>query len=168
MKKSIAQMFELTSFMLMMIACTPEHPETTIVVVEAGSAIVAAEEESDDTAGEGGADENAETAPVGPCVQINDISLQQNTYIVAYETFNYTESIPGMHIHFFFNSVAPEAAGVGGGGQWYVWGGPRPFNGYTSNDRGSASQICALVANIDHSIILNTGTCYDLPGSPAG
>lgn len=110
----------------------------------------------------------AETIPTGPYVRINNISLDGSVYNVEYETFEYTEVLPGMHVHFFFNSVTPEQAGVGGDGPWYVWGGPRPFNGYTTDDRGAASQMCALVANANHTIVLNTGNCYDLPLAPAG
>jgi serine/threonine protein kinase len=104
------------------------------------------------------------STPAGLTVHIRGISLSGSTYIVDYTTSGYTEALPGMHIHFFFNTVPPEQAGLPGGGPWYVWGGPRPFNGYTTGDRpGSASQMCALVANADHSIVLNTGNCANLP-----
>lgn len=104
------------------------------------------------------------TDPVGPYVRINSIELDGSNYVVTYETFGYTEAIPGEHIHFFFNNVLPEQAGVGGSGPWYVWGGPRPFSGYTTADRpGSADQICALVANQNHTIQLDSGNCVALP-----
>ncbi|MCB0014734.1 MAG: hypothetical protein KDE34_22620, partial [Anaerolineales bacterium] len=100
----------------------------------------------------------------GPSVQITAIRLDGSTYIVDYTTVGYTESLPGMHIHFFFNTVSPDQAGVPGSGPWYLWGGPRPFNGYTTADRpGAATQMCALVANPDHSVIQGTGNCMNLP-----
>ncbi|MCB0007391.1 MAG: serine/threonine protein kinase [Anaerolineales bacterium] len=100
----------------------------------------------------------------GPSVQITAIRLDGSTYIVDYTTVGYTESLPGMHIHFFFNTVSPDQAGVPGSGPWYLWGGPRPFNGYTTADRpGAATQMCALVANPDHSVIQGTGNCVNLP-----
>ena len=44
------------------------------------------------------------------------------------------------------------------------WGGPSPFNGYPVNDiPNGATQMCALVANADHTIILGSGSCYPLP-----
>ena len=169
MKKTYAKIITFAILTIFLAACSSEAPETTIVVVPAGSDVTS-EDEADTASVEDEAEVQAEepTVPAGPQVQINSISLQQSTYIVEYETFGYTEAIPGMHIHFFFNSVAPQAAGVGGGGSWYVWGGPRPFDGYTTGEKGTASEICALVANSDHSIILNTGNCYALPDSPAG
>ncbi len=98
-------------------------------------------------------------------VRINDITItSSNYYQVAYETFGYTEQLPGMHIHFFFNTVAPEQAGVPGSGPWYLYGGPRPFSGYAVNQRPpNATKMCALVANSNHSVILESGNCFDLP-----
>lgn len=108
------------------------------------------------------------TATVPPgilYVRINRITIDQNNhYVVEYETFGYTEQLPGMHVHFFFNTVPPEQAGVPGQGPWILYGGPRPFTQYTVNDRPSqATEMCALVANADHSIQLNSGNCMDLP-----
>jgi hypothetical protein len=104
------------------------------------------------------------TVPPGPHVRINNIFVENNTYMVEYETFEYTEGLPGMHVHFFYDTVPPEQAGVPGSGPWIVWGGPRPFNGYTVASKPQyATQMCALVANANHSIILESGNCYDLP-----
>ena len=106
------------------------------------------------------------TVPPGiPYVRVNEISIDdQGRYVVAYETFEYTEQLPGMHVHFFFDTVPPEQAGVPGSGPWFLYGGPRPFTGYWVSDRPSgANQMCALVANADHSIQLNSGNCVDLP-----
>jgi len=105
-----------------------------------------------------------ETVPPGPYSRINQISIENGRYIVEYETFAYQEVLPGMHIHFFFDTVPPAQAGAPGAGPWFVWGGPIPFNGYDLTNRpGSATQMCALVANPNHSIILDTGNCVDLP-----
>jgi hypothetical protein len=69
-----------------------------------------------------------------------------------------------MHVHFFFNTVPPQQAGMPGSGPWILYGGPRPFTGYKVTDRPSgATQMCALVANPDHSIRLNSGNCVALP-----
>ena len=104
------------------------------------------------------------TEPAGPTVQITAIRLEGDTYIVDYTTIGYTEALPGTHIHFFFNTVPPDQAGVPGSGPWVLWGGPRPFNGYKTGDRpAAATQMCALVANPDHTVIQGTGNCVNLP-----
>jgi serine/threonine protein kinase len=96
--------------------------------------------------------------------QITGISLEGDRYVVNYTTVGYTEGLPGQHVHFFFNTVPQDQAGLPGSGPWQVYGGPRPFTGYGPADRpGNASQLCVLVANPDHSIIVNSGNCVNLP-----
>jgi hypothetical protein len=105
------------------------------------------------------------TVPSGiPYVRIDDITLDGNVYVVTYEAFEYEPVLPGMHIHFYFNTVSADNAGVPGAGPWYLYGGPNPFRGYTVADRPQgATQMCALVANPDHSIQYDSGNCFDLP-----
>jgi serine/threonine protein kinase len=106
------------------------------------------------------------TVPAGiPFVRINAITIDdQERYVVDYETFEFTEVLPGTHIHFFFDSVSPENAGSPGSGPWYLYGGPRPFTGYRISERpAAASQMCVLVANSNHSVQANSGNCVDLP-----
>jgi hypothetical protein len=44
-----------------------------------------------------------------------------------------------------------------------IWG-PRPFTGYRESDRpAQATQICALAANNNHSVIAESGNCVNLP-----
>jgi hypothetical protein len=106
--------------------------------------------------------------PLNLSARINHITLNEHQqYVVDYETYGYTEQLPGQHVHFFFNTVPPEQAGHPGSGPWYVYGGPRPFMGYSLGDRlHDATQMCILVANPDHSVLLNTGNCVDLPPPP--
>ncbi|HEY3310038.1 MAG TPA: hypothetical protein VGK00_00225 [Anaerolineales bacterium] len=103
--------------------------------------------------------------PSLPYVRIISINIDdQQHYVVEYETFGYTEQLPGQHVHFFFNTVPPEQAGVPGSGPWYLYGGPRPFTRYSVSQRpADATQMCALVANSNHSVQQNTGNCVDLP-----
>ena len=104
--------------------------------------------------------------PVGGdlSVRISAIALQNGTYVVSYETFGYTEQLPGQHVHFYFDTVSEANAGVPGSGPWILYGGPRPFTGYNESDRpAGASSMCARVANADHSIISGSGNCYPLP-----
>jgi len=107
------------------------------------------------------------TVPPGiPFSRINSITIDdQNRYVVEYETFEFTETLPGMHVHFFFNTVSPANAGSPGSGPWILYGGPRPFTKYKVSDRPSAAtQMCILVANPNHSVQPNSGNCVDLPG----
>lgn len=101
-------------------------------------------------------------------VRINSITINAQTqYVLEYETFEYTEVLPGTHVHFFFNTVPFDQAGTPGTGPWRVYGGPRPFTGYRPADRPqNASQLCALVANPNHSVISNSGHCFPLPDVP--
>jgi serine/threonine protein kinase len=108
------------------------------------------------------------TATVPPgihFVRINDVQLDsQGHYVVDYETFEYTEQLPGEHVHFFFNSVSQDQAGVPGIGPWILYSGPRPFTQYRAVDRPEdAWQMCALVANSNHSVQPMSGVCYPLP-----
>jgi len=106
------------------------------------------------------------TVPAGiPFARINSITINdQNRYVIEYETFEFTEVLPGMHLHFFFNTVSPENAGSPGSGPWILYGGPRPFTGYRVSDRPSAAtQMCILVANSNHTVQPNSGNCMDLP-----
>jgi len=106
------------------------------------------------------------TVPAGPFSRINAMTIDnQGRYVVEYETFEFTEQISPttLHVHFFFNTVAPEEAGVPGHGPWILYGGPRPFTGYLASDRKDATQMCILVANPDHSVQPNSGNCYPLP-----
>ena len=98
-------------------------------------------------------------------VRINEINLNSsNQYEVVYETFGFTEVLPGQHIHFFFDTVTPENAGMPGSGPWILYGGPRPFTGYSVYQiPRDATQMCALVANANHSVIFESGNCIDLP-----
>jgi serine/threonine protein kinase len=106
------------------------------------------------------------TATLPPLyVRINGITVNDTgNYIVEYETFGYTPVLPGMHIHFIFNTVPLEQAGSPGSGPWYLYGGPSPFTKYREIDRpADATQMCAFVANGNHSVIPESGNCFNLP-----
>ena len=97
-------------------------------------------------------------------MQITSVTESYGNYVINFQTFGYTPTLPGMHVHFFFNTVTPENAGVPGSGPWKLYGGPSPFTEWTVADRpASATQMCALVANPDHSIQLGSGNCVNLP-----
>ena len=106
------------------------------------------------------------STPTGPYVVITGIRLESNVYVVDYEVHNFPES-PPLHVHMFFNTVPPEQAGFPASGPWKLtWGayGDPPFTQYgPANRPANATQMCALVANPNHSIIIGTGNCVDLP-----
>jgi hypothetical protein len=97
-------------------------------------------------------------------VRITRIDLANSVYQVYFETYGFEATLPGQHVHFFFNTVAPEDAGSPGNGPWFLYATPSPFTGYTVADRPpNATQLCILVANPDHSVQPNSGNCVDLP-----
>ncbi len=104
--------------------------------------------------------------PDTPYVVITGIRIENNVYVVDYEMNNFP-SAPQLHVHMFFNTVPPEQAGSPGSGPWKLTGGPygnSPFTQYgPANRPPNATQMCSLVANTNHSIILNSGNCVDLP-----
>ena len=104
--------------------------------------------------------------PETPYVVITNIRLENTTYVVDYEVHNFPES-PQLHVHMFFNTVPPEQAGSPGSGPWKLtWGpyGDPPFTQYgVANRPAGATQMCALVANPNHSVQPNSGNCFDLP-----
>jgi hypothetical protein len=107
--------------------------------------------------------------PETPYVVITGITLDSDYYyVVDYEVHNFPESSPGMHVHMFFDTVPPDQAGSPGSGPWKLtWGryGDPPFTQYAESDRPSgATQMCALVANPNHTVQANSGNCMDLPG----
>ncbi len=102
--------------------------------------------------------------------RINQIQVQDGRYYVDFETFGFTPQLPGQHVHFFWNTVPQEQAGVPGSGPWQLYPAApgdtntSPFSLYTVNDRPvGATQICILVANADHSVNQGTGNCMDAP-----
>jgi hypothetical protein len=103
-------------------------------------------------------------APPPLSAQIMSIALDEARYRVAFTTSGFTPQLPGQHVHFFFNTVPPEQAGVPGSGPWAVYGGASPFSGYDIADRPpGATHLCILVANPNHSVIQGTGNCTALP-----
>ncbi|MCB0034852.1 MAG: protein kinase, partial [Anaerolineales bacterium] len=97
-------------------------------------------------------------------VQITAIELINERYEVTFATAGYTPSPASQHIHFFFNTVDPEQAGVPGEGPWQIHTSPEPFSALGPNDRpDDAMQLCALVADPDHTVRQATGNCFNLP-----
>jgi hypothetical protein len=113
---------------------------------------------------------NLETAGAANTARINDIWVADDRYFVDFDTYGFTPSLPGQHVHFFWDTVPQDHAGVPGEGPWQIYpaspGGDNssPFTMFTLNDRPSgATQICILVANSDHSVNQGTGNCMNVP-----
>ncbi|MBC7878678.1 MAG: serine/threonine protein kinase [Anaerolineales bacterium] len=104
--------------------------------------------------------------PDTPYVVISGIRLENAVYVVDYDVNNFPDA-SNLHVHIFFNNIPPEQAGSPGSGPWKLtWGsyGDPPFTQYIVSSRPpDATQMCALVANPNHSIQLNSGNCVDLP-----
>lgn len=145
-------------------AATTESPSATPAPTTAVPEVVSSATQAPPTDTPSPTPSPSPTTPAGPFARIDAIAVENGRYIVDYQTFGYTEKLPGMHVHFFFNTVPPDQAGVPGKGPWYVWGGPRPFNGYALSDKpAAATQMCALAANPNHTVVPNSGNCIDLP-----
>jgi hypothetical protein len=97
-------------------------------------------------------------------VEITQITIDaEGHYVVEYVTHGFTEELPGTHLHFFFNNVTQAEVGALGANR-RMSGGPTPFRGYLTADRpAEATQMCVVVANPDHSVILDSGNCLQLP-----
>ena len=92
--------------------------------------------------------------PGVPYVLITGITVQDDHYVVDYETMEFTASLNSQHIHFFFNTTPLEDAGAPGTGPYVMHAGPRPFSEVSVFDTPpEATQMCARVANVDHTIL---------------
>ncbi len=105
--------------------------------------------------------------PSAPRATITGITRQPDySYSVDFETENFTPQLPGTHLHFFFNTVSPENAGMPGR-PWKIYGGSKSvYRVFVCGEAvwlagGDPSRV--LVANPTHSVMLNSGNCYELP-----
>lgn len=104
-------------------------------------------------------------ATEGLRAEITGITVADGRYSVSFQVFGYFSDTSSTHVHFFWNTIAPDEAGVPANpGNWKLYGSPSPFTGYTVAERpASATQMCILVANANHSVQLGTGNCMNLP-----
>ena len=113
---------------------------------------------------------NTVDQPEANTARITGIAVQNDRFVVDFETLSFEPSLPGQHLHFFFDTVLPADAGIPGRGPWKLHpsepggSGASPFTGYGLSERpDGATQMCVLVANPDHSVVLWSGNCVDLP-----
>ena len=122
----------------------------------------------------------APARPDGPFVEVGAIRTQSGRFVFDFEAFDFEPSIPdaaSSHVHFFWDTLVPENAGVNGPspGQWLVWDGPRTVSDdfFTVAARPpGASAICAVVGTHEHAVAdvdgdgepdTDSGTCSPLP-----
>jgi hypothetical protein len=102
-------------------------------------------------------------------VQITGITVDaKGNYVIDFTTGGFLPSIPGTHIHFYFNTFTVDQIGIGGDANRRAWDASPPFSGYAVADRpNGATEMCAIVANPDHSVNVGSGNCVRLPGLPS-
>lgn len=140
---------------------------------------------SDGGGGGGGTDttgtDRACTSASGRCSFITGIDLDGDRYLVDYEAQGFeplifVEGSQGSpedhHVHFFFDTTAPENAGTNGDppGDWQLWDrhpedGSLRFDELTASGRGGATQMCIAVADATHAVEADSGNCVELPGA---
>jgi len=137
---------------------------TTASTEESGSLIQATETVAPTQAPTETPSPTLSPTPSTPYVVITEIRVEGALYIVDYEVHNLDNS---QHVHIFFDTVPPEQAGSPGSGPWKLtWNtyGDPPFTQYgIANKPAGATQLCALVANSNHSVIQGSGNCVFLP-----
>ena len=108
------------------------------------------------------------TPPQSLSVEITGVTTNaENQYVADFTVEGFTPAYPGTHIHFYFNTFTPDQVGIGGEANRRSHGGPSPFSGYSTEDRpGGATELCAIVANPDHTVVPNSGNCFALPSLP--
>lgn len=105
-----------------------------------------------------------------PSVEITNITIDaEQHYVVDFDVARFTPRYPGgPHIHFFFNTFTPDQVGIGGEANRRSHGEPPPFTAFTVADRPQgATEMCAVVANPNHSVVEGSGNCFRLPDAPA-
>ena len=106
--------------------------------------------------------------PKGLSIEITGVAVSaDNRYVTDFIAEGFTPAYPGTHIHFYFDTFTPEQVGIGGEANRRAYGGPSPFAGYSADERpDGATQLCAVVANPDHSVVVGSGNCFPLPNLP--
>lgn len=109
---------------------------------------------------------------------LTGIVLNGSTYEVSYETLNFEPLIGSgaWHLHFHWNTFAPESVGAGANpqGSWKIWDlrsdGEMIFDGFSvAAAPADATAICVVVATDGHAVdapehVADTVSCVELPG----
>ena len=111
------------------------------------------------------------TAATGRCVFITGMTRNSNEIAVTYETVGYEPDINGgpesRHIHFYFNTVPVDQAGLPATGPWVVYdvddNGEYVYRFPDSEIPDGATELCASAANVNHGLDDHLQDCATLP-----
>jgi serine/threonine protein kinase len=104
-----------------------------------------------------------------PMVAIEGIGIdEEGRYTAVFTVANFAPAYPGgTHMHFFWNTFSPADVGIGGEANRISHGELAPFAGFRADERPpTATKMCVVVANPDHTVITDSGSCYPLPDVP--
>jgi molecular chaperone DnaK len=105
--------------------------------------------------------------------ELTGISVVDGVYEVTYDTVNFEPLIADYHVHFHWNTFAPESVGTASDpiGEWIVWDlddqGRKVFDQFRPDAiPAGATQICAVVADANHAVdapewVADTVSCVD-------
>jgi len=104
-----------------------------------------------------------------PEVTLDHVVEEGGRYVAHYTITGYepADAEGALHTHFFLDTTAPENAGSNGNppGSWNLTYGSGSFaTEYGPDNRGDATQLCAVVADHGHGVVdPNYVSCYELP-----
>jgi|GEM_PF-1036454 len=104
-----------------------------------------------------------------PMAAIEGIGIdEKGRYSAVFTVINFEPAYPGgTHMHFFWNTFSPEDVGIGGEANRLSHGSLEPFAGFPTDERPpTATDLCVVVANPNHTVIPESGNCYPLPDVP--
>ncbi|NLF10271.1 MAG: serine/threonine protein kinase [Anaerolineaceae bacterium] len=104
-----------------------------------------------------------------PMAAIEGIGVdEKGRYSAVFTVINFEPAYPGgTHMHFFWNTFSPEDVGIGGEANRLSHGSLEPFAGFRADERPpTATDLCVVVANPNHTVIPDSGNCYPLPDVP--
>jgi hypothetical protein len=104
------------------------------------------------------------TVAQGLAAAVTSVTLAGDRYQVEFSTTGFEPAMGGAHVHFFWDTVPPERAGLPATGPYLVHTGGSPFAelGPATRPEG-ATAICVIVANPDHTVVPGSGNCVALP-----
>ena len=97
-------------------------------------------------------------------VQLTNIREEDGNYVIDYRIVGFALAPIGVHLHFYFNNITENDAGIGGTGPYIEYDGLPPFV-YEAPDETpfGATQVCAVMAGRLHQIRPGSSSCIDIP-----
>ena len=91
-----------------------------------------------------------------PSVAITGINVVGYQYQISFVPTNYVPTLGGIHTHFYYNTEPNTVMNK-------MYSGSAPYLLNLSTKPASATQICAIVGNPDHTVVSGSGNCFTLP-----